>query len=241
MITLKKDDFLIILKKIIDILDRNNIIYEIPLCHLDKKEFTYQDIIISDLSNLHNITSELNCKIIKNEKGKCIIDIDNFRINLILVTDTEVKYTHHYYSWNFFPYLVASLCKGIYLTYDIKGLSYKGVIITKNIQKVYDFLGLPFKKVYGVNIPTKHELYSFIISNEFFKPDSFTIETFKEFDPNFEYNKYYYDEFILIANSSRTNTLLKEDEMLFLVYSVFPDCKIYEKLLEKDIKNKNKQ
>lgn len=241
MITLKKEIFLALLKNIVDALDRNNVTYEIPLCYLDKKEFTYQDIIISDSTNLHNLTSELNCKIIENKKGKCVIEIEEFRINLIMVPDSEVKYTHHYYSWNFFPYLVSALCKSMHLTYDSTGLKYKGALITKNLQKIFDFLGLPFKKVYGINVPNKHELFSFIIKNDFFQPESFTLEVFKELDPNYEFNLPYYDEFILIANSSRANSSLSEEDVLFLLYTVFPDCKIYEKLVENSIRNKSKQ
>jgi hypothetical protein len=241
MVSLKKDKFLILLRNIVDTLERNNVIYEIPLCYSDKNDFTYQDIIISNSANLNNITSELYAKIINNSKTKCIVDIDGFRINFILSPDDEIKYNFNFYSWNFLPYLLSALCKGIYLSYDNTGLRYNNILITKNLKKIFDLLGIPFKDVYGLIIPFEKDLFSMITKSDFFRPSFFTEEKMKEIDPNYEYNKYNYDKFKKSINGIADHKSESEEDIMFLIHAAFPECKIYDKSLENFIKSKNMQ
>lgn len=232
---MRKNAFLPILKTIASILDRNQIVYEIPYCHIDKETFKYIDIIISNECDIKSLISEIGM-VKKSEKNYYRVEKHGIIINLIVCPSDEINFNFNYYNWNFLPFLLRLLAKGLGMDYTVQGLSYKGIHISRNLQKCDKFLGIPFKILYNFNIPSKKELYSLILNSEFYDPEFFTLEKLKEIDPNYEYNLVYYEEFIKICSSSSSNLIepMVESKLLMLIHSVFSDCKIYENLFRKE-------
>jgi hypothetical protein len=233
---MNKNDFLKILKNISEVLDRNDIVYEIPFCHIDKTDFNYIDIIIID-NNIKNAISELNVEKIEKINNKYVFSIDDLKINMILTKDVDLQYKFNYYKFNFFSYLIRILSNNFKLDYNENGLFYDDIFISKNIKKILEFFDIEFKKIYSFTIPNKKELFSHIINSSYFSPSIFNNDKFKEIDSNYALNKDYYDEFLNIIKIGRQFTFtIENDDILYMINSVFPESEIYSKILIKELK-----
>ena len=196
MNTLSKPEFLIILKEIINKLEKENINYEIPLCHIDKNTFNYIDIIVPDNIDAVTFANILDISIYKNEKDRIYFEYNNFRINLIKINTTELKQTFHYYSWNILHVLINIMVDNLSMIYTPNGLKYifeeKHIFINKNLQKIFDFMDMEFKNVYGINIPYINQIFKEITNSSFFNYNLFNRKSFEKYDPMYKYNKDYY-------------------------------------------------
>lgn len=234
--SLNKKDFLIILKKISDKLTENEISFHIPYCHIDKENFNYIDIIIPDFLNTSEMIYTYDISNYKEEDNVLSGEIEGFKFNFIKVPVDYINHAFYFYCWNFFPYLIKAMLKPINLEYDFYGLHYiisnnKKITLTKNLQKIMDFLNMDFKKLYGINIPNKSLLKQEIINSDFFNINSFDKSILKEIDPNYKYNEKYYRDFLSIAPLTE-NILMENNELVEYLNNFFPESNLLERLIK---------
>jgi hypothetical protein len=240
--SLSKKDFLVLLKDVSDKLSENNIEHEIPYCYIDKENFNYIDIIIPDFININDLILNLNISNPKEENGILEGEIEKFRFNFIKTPVDYMNIAFYHYCWNFFLPLIKALLKPINLEYNIYGLYYnvngnKKIFLTKNIQKIMDFLGIDFRKIYGINLPNKSILFQEIINSDFFNIDSFDKSILKEIDTCYRFNEKYYRDFLSIAPLTN-NIVMDNQEILDSIDNFFPESNFSEKLIKMTL-NKN--
>lgn len=238
MKSLKKKDFLPILKLVTDVLESNDIDYEIPYCHLDKDLFNYQDIIIHNTIDISNLIINLN---ISNYEDKLHIftgEIESFQFNFIKVPIDYKFNAFYHYCWNFYPFLLKALFKGIGLIYDFYGLHFpvnntKKLTLSKNLNDILEFIGVDFKSIYGINIPDKRKLYQSIIDSSYFSSKFFSKKIFKELDPMYKLNEKYYKDFLDIIPENEIDI---NNDIINILDGYF-NCNLIEKLLKMKLKS----
>lgn len=237
---IKKQDFLEILKDVVNVLDEKDVQYQIPYCHLDKEEFNYIDIVITDLTNISDLIIELDMKDQKDENNILTGVIDDFRFNFIKSPVDFLNLTFYFYCWNFFPFLIKALVNPLNLSYTPYGLyfNHKGenILVSRNLQKILDFLNIDFKTIFGLNIPKKNLLFQQIINSHFYNSNSFSHDIFKQFDNMYEYNKHYYDEFLEMIPDYSYDFNYEND--LNYIDDFFPEAELIKTITKKEFNKK---
>jgi hypothetical protein len=239
MKSLRKKDFLPILKLVVDVLESNDIEYEIPYCHIDKNIFNYQDIIIPNTTDISNLIINLNISNYENNLNIFSGEIEQFKFNFIKIPLDYKSNAFYHYCWNFYPFLIKSLFKGIGLSYDFYGLHFpvnntKKITLTKNLNDILEFIGIDFKSIYGINVPDKRKLYQTIIDSSYFSSNFFTKKILKELDPMYKLNERYYKDFFDIMPFNKIE--IDNNDMLIIFDSYF-NCNLIDKLLKIKLKN----
>lgn len=231
--TLSKNDFIKLLKNISVTLEKEEIQYELPFCHMDKQEFNHIYIIIPDHITSFDIGKIFTCTTIKEKEGIIYTVIDNFLVNFVKTSQNDWYYTFWYYCWNVLPILVDILAYSSHgLRYTRTGLKYeyndKMIDISKNMKDIFEFLELKFHMI-SSGFPTDYTIFEFIESSPYFDTNFFTLEIFKKFDKNFNLNRKYYENFINhkpeISGEQKTI-----DEQIVYIDSYFPGANLLEKL-----------
>jgi len=235
-----KKEFIKYLKNITDTLEKDEIRYELPYCHIDKTKFDYMDIIIPDHIQGFDISKLFTCTKIKEKESIIDCEIDGFKVRFIKTSEKDWFYTFYYYCWNVVPVFVDILSNKVFgLRYKRNGLKYiykeKNINISKNMKTIFDFLELKMQMVIN-GFPTDYTIYSFIQASPYYDTEYFTLETFKEFDPMFEYNKHYYEEFIKIKRESKGERK-KFEEQIALIDAYFKDANFLEELSKIQLKD----
>jgi len=261
MKSITKQELLVILKEIITKLEKEEIPYEIPLCHIDKNTFNYIDFIVPDNIDAVTFANILDLTIYKNEKDRIQFEYKDLRVNFIKSNLTELKPTYHYYSWNILYPILNIMLEKLNLSYTTHGLKYifetKSIFINKNLQKIFDFMEISFKNIYGINIPTLNQIFNEIIKSSYFNYNLFTKKSFEKHDPMYKYNKDYYDKFlkyIKVMKNSELNfdfdsfddstkfenihSFFPESKFLTRMYKIYAEKQIPTKILEKIMSNK---
>jgi hypothetical protein len=243
MKTLPKEQFLKLLKKIVDFLEKKEVPYEIPMCYIDKEEFNYIEIIIPDTFDIQEILTHFKIHgDYKNQRQLLNCKIQGFCVNFIKVNITDLKLNFYARSWNFLPILISVLYKGLGLKYE-KGIlkmifREKEYLVSRNLQDIFEFLGLNFKQIFGARLtPTKGMLMAHVMNSYFIHPDFFTEEIFQELDSMYEYNKEDYEEFLNNLEPFKDSDLffnyqeeLEDEGILNIVNDYFPEANILRKI-----------
>ncbi|NPV13148.1 MAG: hypothetical protein HPY57_15380 [Ignavibacteria bacterium] len=242
MKTLNKTEFILFLKTISDTLEKEEIQYELPFCHIDKVSFNHMYIVIPDHITSYDISKIFNCDTVNEKEGIITSVIDDFTIYFVKTNQHDWYYTFWYYCWNILPIMIDILAFSSYnLRYTRFGLKYqyndKLIDITKNMKDIFDFLELPFHMISN-GFPTDYTIFEFIESSPYFDTNFFTMEVFKKFDKNFEFNKKYYEDFIK-HKPEITGEIKSEDEQIFYIDTYFNGSNFLEKLSKLQAKNDN--
>jgi hypothetical protein len=236
---MNKKDFLEFLQPIVEVLDKNNVSYEIPFCYINKSEFNHINIVISELITIKELSfyfSDLD--FVKEENGIFFTKIWHFPVNFIRVPYENIKYAFYYYNWNITNVLLQCLAKYFNLKYIVNGLyGEHDILISRNLQEIIEFFGLNFK-MYNVGFVNEFLIYSYICNSPFFNSKLFNMELFEKFDPFFKYNKEidYYKKFMKQMRNYKNNETDITDFVEF-VDAMFPDSKYMEKYYKIEIES----
>jgi hypothetical protein len=238
MKSIKKREFIEILKLVSDILESNDIDYEIPYCFLDKDTFNYQDIIVPNTIDTSNLIMNLNIADYQDSLDVFSGDIEDFRFNFIKVPLDYKFNAFYHYCWNFYPILIKAIFHNLGLVYDYYGLHYmvnntKKITLSKNLQDIMEFLDIDFKSIYGINIPDKRQLYQVVIDSYYFSFDAFEINKLKELDPMYKQNEKYYTEFKSIMPHNKLEVDRRE---MINIYDEYFNSGLIEKLSKIQLK-----
>lgn len=236
---LNKKEFLPFLKTIMDTLEKNEIKYDVPYCHIDKEEFNHITILISSDYTTIDLVKMFNFQQIK-EKDSIIYTIyENFPINFVRTKDSDWGYTFIYYCWNVLPYLIDVMLKPYNLRYTRAGLKYEfydsTFLISKNLQDIMEFLDLTFSLLV-MGFPTDFTIYSFVENCPLLDWKDLSLDKYKSIDPMYDYNKVYYEKFLEHCPQIKGETLSLE-EQITMIDDYFPESKLLEKLSTVEIKN----
>ena len=122
--TLQKQEFLTFLKEIVDILEKENIKYDIPFCHIDKITYNYINILIFDGISMYDLSKIFNLDNVKKKDRIIYTTYKDFAVNFIITNLNDWGYTFQYYCWNILPTLINAMIKPFNLEYSNKCLNF---------------------------------------------------------------------------------------------------------------------
>jgi len=192
---MQKDKLLKLLKNVIDILEKNNITYEIPYVHILKHEFNHIKIIISDEynhSDLINIFESCKNNVTKDYTKIIYNDID---VIFIFANKEIFNYTFYYYCWDMMSVLINYYANEMGMNYNDNGLFYNNNLISTNLQKILLFFDLN-KNAYVKGFFDPSLIFGYITMSSYFNPHIYSLEKFKKLDIFYEYNKTHYVNFL---------------------------------------------
>lgn len=231
--TITKIDFIKFLKTITSELDKEEIKYDIPFCHINKPDFNHIHIIIPDHIPVFDINRIFNCTTIKEDAGIITSIINDFNVIFIKSSEQDWNLNFYYYSWNVLHILIDMIFYNSFnVRYNRIGLIYeykdKKINISKNLSDIFEFINLPLHMVIN-GFPTEYIIFNYIYSSDYFDSQYFTINNFKKFDPNFELNESYYKEFIKYMPEIKYDKK-PIDEQIVLLDAWFQKSKLLEKI-----------
>ncbi|MCK9416103.1 hypothetical protein M0Q97_05530 [Candidatus Dojkabacteria bacterium] len=231
--TIAKIDFIKFLKTITSELDKEEIKYDIPFCHINKPDFNHIYIIIPDHIPVFDINRIFNCTTIKEDAGIITSMINDFNVIFIKSSEQDWNLNFYYYSWNVLHILIDMIFYNSFnVRYNRIGLIYeykdKKINISKNLSDIFEFINLPLHMVIN-GFPTEYIIFNYIYSSDYFDSQYFTINNFKKFDPNFELNESYYKEFIKYMPEIKYDKK-PIDEQIVLLDAWFQKSKLLEKI-----------
>lgn len=228
-----KIDFIKFLKTITSELDKEEIKYDIPFCHINKPDFNHIHIIIPDHIPVFDINRIFNCATIKEDAGIITSIINDFKVIFIKSSEQEWNLNFYYYSWNVLPIFIDMIFYNSFnVRYSRTGLIYeykdKKINISKNLSDIFEFINLPLHMIIN-GFPTEFIIFNYIYSSDYFDSQYFTMNNFKKFDPNFELNESYYKEFIKYMPEIKYDKK-PIDEQIVLLDAWFQKSKFLEKI-----------
>lgn len=231
--TITKIDFIKFLKTITSELDKEEIKYDIPFCHINKPDFNHIYIIIPDHIPVFDINRIFNCTTIKEDAGIITSMINDFNVIFIKSSEQDWNLNFYYYSWNVLHILIDMIFYNSFnVRYNRIGLIYeykdKKINISKNLSDIFEFINLPLHMVIN-GFPTEYIIFNYIYSSDYFDSQYFTINNFKKFDSNFELNESYYKEFIKYMPEIKYDKK-PIDEQIVLLDAWFQKSKLLEKI-----------
>jgi len=231
--TITKIDFIKFLKTITSELDKEEIKYDIPFCHINKPDFNHIYIIIPDHIPVFDINRIFNCTTIKEDAGIITSMINDFNVIFIKSSEQDWNLNFYYYSWNVLHILIDMIFYNSFnVRYNRIGLIYeykdKKINISKNLSDIFEFINLPLHMVIN-GFPTEYIIFNYIYSSDYFDSQYFNINNFKKFDSNFELNESYYKEFIKYMPEIKYDKK-PIDEQIVLLDAWFQKSKLLEKI-----------
>jgi len=237
MKTLNKIEFIKILKEIVTVLEKEEIKYDIPYVHIDKMQYNYIDILITDNITIFELNKMYNLSNIKEKDNIYYTNYQDFNINFIKTNLDEWGYTFHYYCWNILHNLIDVMVRPYNLQYTRYGLKYlykgKSFLLTKNMKDIFDFLELKFKLI-ALGFPTDFTINNFVEDSPYFDSKSFSMKNFKEYDAMFDCNKEYYENFLKNKNDKINS--IESENLIDMLDGYFPNSKLLAKISRVELK-----
>jgi len=192
---MKKEDFLLILKEVLDKLEKNNITCEVPYTNINKQDFEHIIITVSNKHFKSEIVSIFKTLDIITKDNKTIIPYKDINFIFIFVNKETFSYSFYYYCWDIAHTLINIYAHRMNMEFRVDGLYYKNALISTNLVNNLIFFDLN-KTAYFKGFLDATSLYGFITMSTYFNPHTFSLEEFEKLDPLFIYNKKYYKEFL---------------------------------------------
>lgn len=240
MKTLTKPEFLILLKNVINVLESENIKYDIPYVHIDKDTYNYINILIIENVNIYELSHMFHLDQITEKYNIVYTKYNGFAINFIRTNYEDWGYVFNYYCWNVLHILINAMIKPYNLEYSNRCLNYvhgnKKILLTKNLKEIFELFDLKFNTI-ALGFPTDFTIFSYIENSSYCDKKSFSLKIFKELDPMFEYNKKYYQDFLDHCPSIKCEINL--DEHIEYLNELFPNSKLIERIAQIELKKIN--
>jgi hypothetical protein len=188
-VRLKKDDFLKIQQKVIDIFKFHEIIIDFIPYLRDKEDFGDLDVLWSNENNPEINMFEFIKKYFKPTEtvvnsDVISFDLDNFQIDIIKVSN--IKFAKFYFSYADFGSIIGKTVKKYNMSFGHNGffsnVETTSFLLTDNVLEFCKFINIDFE--IWKNIKTKDDLFQFIISSRFFNKENFKPNMF-----NYAYRK----------------------------------------------------
>jgi hypothetical protein len=243
---MNRDEFLKNLRNITNIIEANEINYDIPFDYRNKTKFENIKILVRDDLDLRVLETELGGSIIK-ESGIFTKMLYN-NIHIIFIKTPEIYWVNYfyYYSGEIISEAVNKLASKFNLTYTPTGLYYQikdlKILVTNKVFEIFRFFGVNTEKLLeGFN--DLIDVYDFIIKSDYFNCEIFETTDISN-DNYFKDEKItIYEDFVdtlsLFKGRKNVNFEFEEPEKYFqIIIDYFPEAFLYEKATEYYNKNK---
>jgi hypothetical protein len=241
-----RDTFLKSLRNITNIIEKNEISYDIPFDYRNKNKFDNIKILVRD---------DLDLKVLENELGSSIIEESGVftkmlyeNESIIFIKSPELYWVNnfYYYSGEIISEAINKLASKFNLIYTPTGLYYQikdlKILVTNKVFEIFGFFGVNTEKLLeGFN--DLIDIYDFIIKSDYFNCELFNMSDISS-DNYFKDEKIpIYEDFVdtltLFKGRKNVNFEFEEPEKYFqLIIDYFPDAFLYEKASEYYNKNK---
>ena len=172
-IRLKKDDFVKIQQKVIDIFKLHEIVIDFIPYLQDKEDFGDLDVLWSNEINPGINMFEFIKKYFKPTEivvnsDVISFDLDNFQVDIIQVSN--ITFAKFYFSYADFGSIIGKTVKKYNMSFGHNGLfssvETTSFLLTDNVLEFCKFINIDIE--IWKNIKTKHDLFQFIITSRFF-------------------------------------------------------------------------
>lgn len=177
-IRLKKDDFVKIQQRVIDIFKLHEIVIDFIPYLQDKEDFGDLDVLWSNEINpginmLEFIKKYFKPTEIVVNSDVISFDLDNFQVDIIQVSN--ITFAKFYFSYADFGSIIGKTVKKYNMSFGHNGLfssvETTSFLLTDNVLEFCKFINIDIE--IWKNIKTKHDLFQFIITSRFFCKENF--------------------------------------------------------------------
>lgn len=253
IVRMNKDEYHSTMNIVKLILDTQNIKYSFIKCYNSKETFGDLDVVIEKTTN----TTENRNFIIKHfnpieiyKNSDCLsFNLNNFQIDFIYVTPDFFDTTVNYFSYNDLGNLIGRYAQSLSMKYGQKGLYYKitrqdytkDVIISKNMEDIYNFLGLDYDK-FLIGFDTIQEIFDFVINSKYFNSKFFKPFFWDSEDRRRnKKRKHIMLFFDYIKDIPEKEYSIDKEHIPMLIFENFPESKIFEEIYTAELYIKNRQ
>lgn len=206
-----KDEYLDLVKEVLDKLDNKGIIGVVPASYRDKDTFGDLDVLIKSSTlngDIIDIINELyEPKEIYNNSDVKSFDYKEFQIDFILTSDAKWETSINYFTYNDLGNFIGRISYhmgfrfghfGLKLVYRHEDGGRKfSKIISKDSRKIYEFLGFNYDR-YLKGFDSVEDIFKFVVTSKYFNPRIFDYE--------------------LLNHENRTRNKKRKNYELFLKY-----------------------
>jgi len=258
LIRLTKNEFEPYTKDVIDKL-YTKYSYISPLKYYrDKETFGDLDLILkrSELISWDQVRENLKELFQTKETYKndytISFEYKNFQVDLIFAKDDCIETTEFFFAANDLNNLVGRVANAFGLKLGVEGLHYvirshhgvlkKRIEVSKDPQKIYDFLGYSYNRfLLGFN--TTQEIFDFVLSSKYFSSKIFAFENLNHTNRTRNRKRVNYTSFVDYIEKIHINDFewKNESEYLQQINDFFPESHLIDnitKLKENFLKNK---
>jgi len=184
----ERKEFDIISVELLSTLEKDFKRVAMPLFYKDKESFGDADILVSMEDNKLNIRDYITETFAPNEifhNGNCwSFDYKQLQVDLITVSAEDFDSNYNYLSYNDLGNYIGKIAHGFGIKYGQEGLVYdhyfKGskigrVVISKDYNKIYEFLGLSYDR-WKEGFNTLEEIFKFISESPYFNWEYLQLE-----------------------------------------------------------------
>jgi hypothetical protein len=240
---MNRDTFLKNLKEITDILETNNILYDVLFDYRNKQEFKNIKILVNDIVDDRTLCSLFGS--IEKTKDK-FLELNYNDISLIIVKADSNFWVNsfYYYSGEIISDALNKIANRMGMSYTDKGLYYidtkTPILVTNKVFEIFNFFELKTNLLLeGFN--NKRDIYEFIINSTYFNSSIFEISDIKE--NNFFYDEKieYYKEFLDVIEPFNKSleyqyTYENKENYIDLIDLYFPESNLLKKYSEQKVK-----
>ena len=184
----QRDEFDLISKELLDTLKKNFKRVAMPLFYANKQSFGDADILVSTDGFSYNMREYITITFKPTEifhNGNCwSFDYKELQVDLITVSGEDFDTNEMYLSYNDLGNYIGKIAHGFGLKYGQHGLTYdhnfKGsnigrVVISKDYDKIYSFLGLSYDR-WKQGFNELEDIFKFIAEGKYFNWEYLQLE-----------------------------------------------------------------
>lgn len=251
LIRLSKDDFYIFQDELIKKLEKLEKLI-IPIkAYKNKEDFGDIDILISkpklEFEELKSfLIQNFNTKEIVKNGDIISFEYKNFQVDLIFEEIENIEIAEFYYSYNDLNNLTGKIAYAFGLKFGFTGLYYplrtehgnisKEILLTKQPNIIYEFLGYDFK-IYQNGFNSLEDIFNFVVSSPFFSPQIFIKDEKSQIDKVRERKRKTYASFldwleIYLKNNTKDFYTFNEDKKQYLnkISDYFPQANLIKEI-----------
>lgn len=213
----------------------------------EKKTHGDLDVLIRNYGQLSNVRSqietEFNTKFIINNGGVYTFPYRNYQIDIIPQPVRNWEFAPYFFDYDPVGNLTGKLAHTMGLKFGFSGLVYPfrnfsgklatDIIISKDPEKIFNFLDLNFEK-YKKGFNTIVEIFEFIATSKFFRVKNFLFENLNHIDRKRNKKRKTYNEFLEWVNDNVFDgtSQFSKDKSIYIetINNHFPEAELKTKL-----------
>jgi hypothetical protein len=218
--------------------------------YYNKKDHGDLDVLIRKNERLNNINlvdfikEHFNPTEIYNNGGVISFDYDSFQIDFISIQEEDWNFAIKWFDFDPFSNIAGKIAHKLGLKFGWSGLIFpvrsfsgrqtKDIVVTKNHQKVVEFLGFNYNK-YLKGFDEMEKIFDFIIGSKYFDHNIFQWDNMNSIDRKRNRKRSSYQKFLeyLIENNiTKTYEFKEKVDYIDEIDKYFPEARLKEQIQE---------